>query len=253
VESRKRPAGTALSGWSGRLSLRLGAGSAVFLLLALLVEWGAFTHLDQFAVDHLMPWLHPGAKPGGGLSGLVQPFGAGTGGWCIFFDLWNYPCSVLVSGLVVGLVAVSCLRSRRPAAAAVIASAWVIGNGVELLGKHFLTRPPLYGELRGHPVEIEAYVNSFPSGHMIRGILVVAALSLVLPRARGVLLLWLAPVGPFLVISSAHTVSDVLGGLVAGAVLAGAARALAASPGLEARARGLAQLAQRRREQATAP
>jgi hypothetical protein len=64
---------------------------------------------------------------------------------------------------------------------------------------------------------------------MIRGLLVAAALALLWPAATRWLIAWFVFVGPFLVLSSSHTPSDVLGGLlVAGALLA-AARGLAAS------------------------
>jgi membrane-associated phospholipid phosphatase len=249
VQASQRPARSARSGLAGHAPLWLGAGLAAFVALAVLVERGALTHVDQFAVDHLMPWLHPGASSGGGVAGLVLPFRGGTNGWCVFLDLWNYPCSVLVSGLGVGLAAAACLRRDRPGAAAAIAACWLAGNAVELIGKHVIVRPTLYAELDGSRIPIAAFDQSFPSGHMIRGIVLAAALTVALPRARRAVLVWLLPVAPFLVVSDAHTVSDVLGGLIAGAVLAGAAGMLVRSPSLE---RFVRERLEGRRQQATA-
>jgi membrane-associated phospholipid phosphatase len=234
MNSSRRPGGQPPSGRPGGVVPVVGAAAA-FVVLTGLVQAGAFTRLDQFSLDHLMPWLAPSQRSGSTLSGLVLPFGPRTNAWCRFLDLWTYPCSVLLSGLAVATAVAVCLRRRRALAGLALAGAWLAGNAVEVVGKHLVRRPPLYGHVHGLRVEVVPFLNSFPSGHMIRGLVVVAAVGLVAPAARPALLGWVALVGPFLVVSSAHTVSDVLGGALVGCVLIVAARALASSPELDAR------------------
>lgn len=243
MRSGPRPGGSAPPGWSGRFLVPLAAGAAALVGLALLVHAGAFTRVDQFSLDHLMPWLVPGQRASSTLASLVVPFGPRTNGWCIALDLWTYPCSVLVSGLTLAVVAAACMRRRQPLLGVALVSAWVAGNAVELLGKHTVRRPALYGNLHGRRVEVRPFLDSFPSGHMIRGLIVAGALALAWPRVRTLAVAWVALVGPFLVLSSAHTVSDVLGGLVVGVALLVSCRWLAADPVLGGRlAAGLDRL-----------
>lgn len=83
--------------------------------------------------------------------------------------------------------------------------------------------------MHGQRLRIPFYDASFPSGHMIRGTVVAAILILSWPRARRWILLWVAFVAPALVVSAAHTPSDVLGGLIVGVALLQASRALTAA------------------------
>jgi len=203
----------------------------LFALLAALVEAGALSRLDQFSLDHLMPALSPPPRGSGSvLTGLYRPFGPGTAWWVVILDLWTFPCSVLVSALVLATLLVVSRRRGGTLLALTLAGAWCAGNAVELLGKGVIRRPALYLTRGGVRIHIPAFDGSFPSGHMIRGAIVLAALALLVPRARSVLRFWYALVAPFLVLSSAHTPSDVLGGLLVGLVLVGGARLLAASP-----------------------
>ena len=205
-----------------------------FALLTVLVEAGVCTRVDQFSLDHLMPTLQAGHVPSETMiEGLYLPFSAATGAWWKAVDLWTYPCSVAISGLVVSVACVVSWRRSRLEAGLALAAAWVVGNGVELAGKAVIRRPALYGTAHGLRIHITGFDDSFPSGHMIRGILVAAAIGLVWPRARFWLRAWFALVGPFLVLSSAHTPSDVVGGLLMGLALLGAGEALAASRALE--------------------
>jgi membrane-associated phospholipid phosphatase len=213
---------------------RIAVLLVAFAVLAVLVEAGALTRVDQFALDHLMPALHPESTSGGSITqGIYRPFRAGTSPLWEAVDLWTYPCSVILSGLVMATVLVVSWRRSRLEPALAIAAAWVVGNAVELAGKAVIRRPALYGTTRGVRIEVTAFSNSFPSGHMIRGTLVVAAVVLVWPRARWLLVPWAILVAPALVVSAAHTPTDVLGGLLMGLALAGAAAALAASPVLD--------------------
>jgi membrane-associated phospholipid phosphatase len=205
----------------------LGALVAVFALLVALVELGAFSSIDQFAIDHLMPPLTPGGQSTVSLSGLYNPFGRHTSWWVKVYELWTYPCSVLVSLLVVTTVVAVAFRRGRLATALVFAGAWVAGNAIELIGKELIRRPALHAAAHGVHFHVSAFDNSFPSGHMIRGMMVAATLLVVWPRAKVPLIAWCALVGPLLVLSAAHTPSDIAGGLVVGSVLIVAARACA--------------------------
>jgi membrane-associated phospholipid phosphatase len=220
--------------WGWASPARIAVLLVAFALLAVLVEAGALTRGDQFALDHLMPALHPESTSGGSVTqGLYRPFRAGTSPLWEAVDLWTYPCSVIISGLVMATALVVSWRRSRLAPALAIAAAWVVGNAVELAGKGVIRRPALYGSAHGVRIHVTSFDNSFPSGHMIRGTLLVAAIGLLWPRARWVLLPWAVLVAPALVVSSAHTPSDVLGGLLMGLALIGGAAALAASPALE--------------------
>ena len=82
---------------------------------------------------------------------------------------------------------------------------------------------------------------------MIRGLVVGFAVALVWPRATRAVALWLLFVPVALVLAAAHTITDVLGGLLAGLILLlgarlllGAARARGLSPAARERPRGRA-------------
>ena len=58
---------------------------------------------------------------------------------------------------------------------------------------------------------------------MMRGVVVAWALALVWRRAAPWLVVWVALVGPALVLQSAHTVTDVVGGALVGLLARGRA------------------------------
>ena len=116
------------------------------------------------------------------------------------------------------------------------AAAWVLANGLEVVGKGVLTKPDVFGTAYGQRVPVVPFDDSFPSGHMTRGVVVAWAVALVWRRATPWLVVWASLVGPALVLSSAHTITDAVGGALVGllAVVAvhplGVAR-VARSPG----------------------
>ena len=164
-----------------------------------------------------MPWLEPNGSRGTTVSGFYQPFSLNTTTWTKILDVWTYPCSILISLLVVLWAAAVLWRRCGPVVALLPAAAWVIGNGVEVIGKGTIVRPDLYGG-SAH-VHIVAFDDSFPSGHMIRGIVVAFAISLMFPRATRWAAGWAVLVAPALVLQSAHTVTDVIGGILVGLIL----------------------------------
>jgi membrane-associated phospholipid phosphatase len=204
---------------SRNAALVLAGLVAALIALSALVAAGSLNGLDQFSVDHLMPWLRPESQGHGGTAGFYRPFLLDTTTWTKLLDLWTYPCSLLISAVVVIWAAVVLWPRYGPAVALAPAVAWVVGNGVEVVGKGTLTRPPLYGTALGRSVHIEAFDDSFPSGHTIRGVIVAFAVALMFTRWWKWALAWCVLVGPALVLQSSHTITDVVGGLIIGVIL----------------------------------
>lgn len=174
------------------------AAAATFAALAVLVAAGAFTHLDQWSIDHLMPGSHFSNHEESLVDGLVP----------LLHDHWDtvlgsvtnvvtLPASFLVA------LAIVVWRSRLLAAGLVAAVA------VEVLCKEVLERPALHAGA----VHIAAFDSSFPSGHALRTVLVAAAAAPLLGRAA---LAWAAVSVVLLVAGGWHTPSDVAGGVVLG-------------------------------------
>jgi membrane-associated phospholipid phosphatase len=217
----------------GRPAL-LGTLVAGFLACAALDEAGVFSGIDQFAVSHLMPWLRPTAHPHDSIFiDAISPIGTLHPWYALLPGLWTYPCSVLISGLLLALLLWRCWRRGRPSPAVALIAVWVAGNALELVGKATLRRPALYGLSGGHRLHVTPFDGSFPSGHMLRGTIVAAVMIELAPHARGWWLGWWLLVGPALVVSAAHTPSDVLGGALAGLALVGSAQLLSRSALLE--------------------
>jgi membrane-associated phospholipid phosphatase len=198
----------------------IGALVAALVVLTILVVAGTLTRVDQFALDHLMPWLRPGQVSHNSSAGYWRPFPLGISTGAKLLDTLTYPCSLLISAIVVAAAALVLWRNGRHLAALAPGAAWVIGNGIEWTGKHTLTRSALYGTTDGVRIHVGSFDDSFPSGHMIRGIIVAYATVLVLEgRWWWAIAIWAAVVGPALVLQSAHTPTDVVGGVLVGLVL----------------------------------
>ena len=94
-----------------------------------------------------------------------------------------------------------------------------VGNAIEELGKTVIVRPALYAEGPAGRTHVISFDNSFPSGHMMRGLLVAGLIVLLWRRAAIWAVLWVLLVGPALVFQSAHTPTDVVGGALVGLIL----------------------------------
>ena len=145
-----------------RDSLVLAGLVLALAVLTALVAAGALTGVDQFSLDHLMPWFRPRPRHTSATAGFYVPFGLHTSTWTKLLDLWTYPCSLLISGLVVAYAAVALWRREGPAVALAPAGLWLVGNGIEVIGKHAITRPALDGSATTGPSHV--FANSFPSG-----------------------------------------------------------------------------------------
>ena len=234
VPDREVPWASLPSRWAYLVLAGLGAALAV---LTALVAVGSLTGVDQFSLDHLMPWYRPALGHTDEVAGFYQPFGLHTSVWTKLLNLWTYPCSLLISGVVVVYAAVRLWRPAGPAVALAPAALWLVGNAVEVIGKHTITRPELDRHGGPNPGKVPVFDNSFPSGHTIRGMIVAFALILIWPRATRAVLLWLLFVPVALVLSASHTITDVLGGILAGLILLLGARLLLGT----SRARALAR------------
>jgi membrane-associated phospholipid phosphatase len=198
-----------------RLAL-LGGLTAGLAVLSALVQAGVLSTIDQFSVDHLMPWLIVGSPSSVNAEGFYRPFPLHSPNAIKLLDLWTYPCAVAVSGLIVIGTGAILWRRHGPAVGLAPTVAWLLANAIEVFGKGVLTKPAVYGMNYGDRLHVVPYDDSFPSGHMTRGVVVVWALALVWRRATPWLVVWVGLVGPALVLSSAHTISDVVGGALVG-------------------------------------
>jgi membrane-associated phospholipid phosphatase len=191
-------------------ALRTAVALAVtYATLAVLVAAGAFTGVDQWAVDHLMPSsaFHRG-RPGlleAAIPLLHQRFDSPL---ALAADIVTLPAAALVSLAIV-------VAAWRVAGLGLVA-AWAAGSAVELLCKHVLVRPALYDGT----FHVVAFDSSFPSGHALRAVLVACAVTQTWPRARGAAIVWVVASVVLLQLAGWHTPTDLAGGLLLGGLAA---------------------------------
>jgi membrane-associated phospholipid phosphatase len=181
--------------------------TASFAALAVLVAAGAFTGLDQWSVDHLMPGAAFSAREPSLRDALIP----------LYATHWHRPYSVATNivtvpaSFVVALV-LTAWRSRALAVALVAAVA------VETLCKHVLDRPALHDGA----LHIVGFDDSFPSGHTLRAVILAGAFAS--PWAAA----WAVAAIVLLVVAGWHTPTDVAGGVLLGLLALAAARLLGA-------------------------
>ncbi|HEY6961518.1 MAG TPA: phosphatase PAP2 family protein [Gaiellaceae bacterium] len=178
--------------------LRISAGfTAAFVALAVLVHAGVFHGLDQYAVAHWMPWLRPSHEPFVSFWRLLVPRVQHPWEKTVL-NVWVWPASVAVSGLVV-LAAARRLGLR-------IVALWVVVNAVEVAGKLVVSRPALF--TRGG-VHVTGFDHSLPSGHTLRSLVVALALASISRRGR-LAFVWAVTVPVSLVVTGDHVPTDVV-------------------------------------------
>lgn len=188
--------------------------ACAFAALAVLVAAGAFTRVDQWAVDHVMPGADFHNGEGGLLEGLVPLLHSNwSSAYAIAANIVTLPASFLIS------LAIAFVCSRALGAALVAAVA------VEVLCKEILTRPALYDG----SFHIAAFDSSFPSGHALRTVIVAAAVGWRWPRARPIAVAWAIVSLVLIQLAGWHTPTDIAGGVLL-AALALLGRRLAARP-----------------------
>ena len=179
------------------------AGGLLAALTATLAATGVLRRVDQYAVDHLMPWLevrhHPFVTIGALTVPSFEPPAANTA-----LELWTYPAAFVPSLLIV--LAVASRLARRDAI--VWCALWLAGNAIELAGKLTLHKPDLYH----HTLHAAAFDTSLPSGHTIRALILAGAVACAWRSGR-LALVWAATVPVVLIVEGAHTPSDVVAGV----------------------------------------
>jgi len=184
--------------------------AALFALLAVLVAAGAFTGLDQWSIDHLMPGVTFDNEERSRWLSLLPIAGSDLStGSRIAVNIVALPASFLVA------LALVAWRSR------ILAAALVACVAVEVLCKEVLVRP----ELHQGALHIEAFDSSFPSGHALRTVLVAVAFW---PLLRWWCVAWAAASVVLLEVAGWHTPSDLAGGVTLGLLGGAAAGALRA-------------------------
>jgi len=197
------------------------AAAAAYAALGGIVASGAASSLDQWAAKHAMPLAAGTPGPPPTLLESVVPLlhaDFHPAGLAVA-EIVTLPGQVLVSLLLVLVAAWQLYARGRLDAAAAWPAALLAGSAVEILCKHFLTRPPVQRD----GLHAVAFDNSWPSGHALRCALVACALAATWPRLRGPLGLWLAAAVVLLELAGAHTPTDVLGGLLLATVAAAGA------------------------------
>jgi membrane-associated phospholipid phosphatase len=193
-----------------RLSRSAALLACAFAGLAALVAAGAFTGLDQWSVDHLMPGASFHHAQGGFLDGLVPLLHSRWGSpYAVAANIVTLPAAFLFSLVIV----LACSR--------VLAIALVAAVAVEVLCKELLTRPALHvGSFHIAPFD-----SSYPSGHALRAVIVAAAVASIRPRARPFAAAWATASIVLLLLAGWHTPTDLAGGvLLAGLAVLGARR-----------------------------
>jgi membrane-associated phospholipid phosphatase len=218
-----------------RSSLALLAG--LYATLAVLVAHGTFAGLDQWAVDHTMPGARFGTHGPSTLQAIVPlAYAHWQSAYSVAANIVTLPASGLFSAFVVAFCCVRLLRRGDRTGAGVWAAALVLGDCVELLCKGVLERPRLHAGT----VQLKPFDSSFPSGHVLRALLVAAVVAYVWRRARLAAAAWALVSVALVELVGWHTPSDMAGAVVLAAVLATAATATASRPSSWSTARGAA-------------
>jgi membrane-associated phospholipid phosphatase len=176
--------------------------SICFLLFTGLVAAGVFHGLDQYAVDHWMPWLVEGHHPLVQFSTVFVPQTRRSVGGTLA-ELWTYPAAVFPSAVIVCAVS-WWLRDVR------LALLWILVNAVDTVGKLVVERPALY--LHGR--HVAGFDDSLPSGHTLRALVVALALALLWRRGR-IAFAWALTVPVALVLLGDHVPTDIVAALLA--------------------------------------
>jgi membrane-associated phospholipid phosphatase len=205
----------------------LAVVAAALAAFTALVLTGVLTGIDDWAIDHVMPGLEPHSDVSVVSStSLWRPFPLHAAWWEKLLDIYLYPASFLVSGVLVVTCCALLARRGRPAPAVVWLAAWLGANAFELAGKAGLQRPDVRWSNAPRPVHVLSFDHSYPSGHTARAIVLAAVVAYAFPRLLFLAAAWFALVPVALVVAGDHTVSDVVGGMLLGLLLVLAGHAM---------------------------
>ena len=184
--------------------------SAAFVVLGVLVQATDFDRLNSFAVHHLQPIADGAGHPR--LNDLALAV--------------VLPAAPIMSGLIIAAMATSLWARGRRREAVAWPFAFCLALVVEVVCK-LLIQQHRSGVWHGFGLTFD---SSFPSGHMLRAILVAGTVSAVWPWLRPLLAAWCLAVAVCLLIAGVHLPTDIVGGILAGMALASAANAARVTP-----------------------
>lgn len=184
--------------------------SAAFVVLAALVDITDFDRLNAFAVQHLQPLA--------GGNGHPRMLEATT--------VLVSPAGPMITALVIAAASICLLARGRTRAAAAWPAALALALVVEVVSKLVVDqhRSNIW---HGFGLTLD---SSFPSGHMLRAILIAGAVAAVIPALRAALAVWCVAVAVCLLINGWHLPTDIAGGILAGMALYYFAQASSLTP-----------------------
>ncbi len=169
---------------------------AAFLVVGICVDQGVFRQVDRWAYHHLR--TH-------------------TFDWKWLADVAEIP----VAAVLLALAAYK-LRDRRREAVLWVA-AFATSLVIELIGKALITRP----HASPHSLAGTSLAQgSFPSGHVMRIVVVAGALTAAWPRLRWAWIALVVYVSCVVELTGMHTPSEVLGGVLGGCAIVTAVHAM---------------------------
>lgn len=180
------------------------------MVLAALVDITDFDRLNAFAVQHLQP-----LSGGNGHPRLLEATAVLVS-----------PAGPMISALVIAAASICLLARRQNRAAAAWPVALALALVVELVSK-LLVGQHRSGIWHGFGLTLD---SSFPSGHLLRAILITGAVAAVVPALRVALSVWCAAVAVCLLINGWHLPTDIAGGILAGMALYYFAQAYSLTP-----------------------
>jgi len=169
------------------------------VVLAALVDITDFDRLNAFAVHHLQP-----------LAG-----GNGHPRMRAWTEVLISPAGPISTALVIAAAALCLLALRRNRSAAAWPASLALALVVEIVCK-LVVGQHRSGIWHGYGLALD---SSFPSGHMLRAILIAGAVAAVIPALRVALGLWCTAVAVCLLLNGWHLPTDIAGGILAGMAL----------------------------------
>ena len=195
------------------MTRRITLCTLLFCLLALLVNAHAFASLNDFAHHHLQP-----VAGGHGHRHLRE-----------FTEILLFPAAPLVAAILMGGLSVLFYRRGRVSSAIAWPAVLAVGFVVELLAKLVVSQDHnnAWSLMGGLSLD-----SSYPSGHMLRAILLVFAATSLWPRFSSLVVVVFCGVGFMLLVNGWHTPTDILGGMLIGLALGWAASEYEAADGV---------------------